>query len=79
MRIAGQSLLLNLCVWSNVRETAQILILNDGSYHPHDVGHRSVWLGPVRVLVRALCGCAWERASTKQRQENARQENKDTD
>ena len=37
MRITRQPLLFDLWVWSNVRETPQIRILEDRSHHPHDV------------------------------------------
>jgi len=44
MRITRQTLFFDLWVWSNVREIAQIHVLNDRSHHLYDVGHRSVWL-----------------------------------
>ncbi|PYI63749.1 MAG: hypothetical protein DMF07_09260 [Verrucomicrobia bacterium] len=38
VRITRQPLLFDLRVWSNVREAAQIVVLNNRSHQPNDIG-----------------------------------------
>ncbi|PYJ67360.1 MAG: hypothetical protein DME78_01590 [Verrucomicrobia bacterium] len=70
MRITRQPLLFDLGVWSNVRETSQIVVLNNRSHQPQDVrrlrtGSILCAYGGIALLSRPCALCLGEQRHSK--------------